>query len=91
MINSPPAEQYDTEESSNKRTVRGALESAGAGLLGAAPHVLHHVGPLAGAALLAGATGKILFAVLGFVLIIPMMIKMHRISGGLDPVPALTR
>jgi hypothetical protein len=29
---------------------------------GLAPHVLHHVGPLAGAALLAGAGGKLLFA-----------------------------
>jgi hypothetical protein len=35
---------------------------------GVLPHVLHHIGPLAGAALLAGAGGKLLFAVAGFVL-----------------------
>ena len=36
----------------------------GAAVLGAAPHVLHHAGPLAGAALLAGVSGKLLFGAL---------------------------
>src|SRR5688500_1267569 len=51
---------------------RAALAGVGAAVLGAAAHVLHHVGPLAGAALLAGATGKLLFGALGFLLAVPM-------------------
>jgi predicted PurR-regulated permease PerM len=40
--------------------------------------VLHHVGPLAGAALLAGATGKLLFGALGFLLAVPMLRRLRR-------------
>lgn len=40
----------------------GAAFSAAAGVVaGIAPHVLHHAGPIAGAALLAGAGGTLLF------------------------------
>jgi hypothetical protein len=42
------------------------------------PHVLHHVGPLAGAALLAGAGGTALFAVIGFAASIPFLLRLHR-------------
>ena len=45
---------------------------------GLAPHVLHHVGPLAGAALLAGAAGTVLFAAIGFVVTIPFLLRLHR-------------
>ena len=52
---------------------------AGWGVLsGLAPHVLHHVGPLAGAALLAGFGGKALFFALGLVLSIPLLRRLHR-------------
>lgn len=61
--------------------VRAVLAAAGAAVLGAAPHVLHHVGPLAGAALLAGATGKVLFGALGFLLAIPMLRRLRRCTG----------
>jgi hypothetical protein len=45
---------------------------------GVAPHVLHHVGPLAGAALLAGTGGQILFFFLGLALATPMLIRLRR-------------
>jgi hypothetical protein len=61
--------------------VRAAVAAVGAAVLGAAPHVLHHVGPLAGAALLAGATGKLLFGALGFALAIPMLRRLRRRTG----------
>lgn len=48
---------------------------------GLAPHVLHHVGPLAGAALVAGATGRLLFAAIGFVAAIPFLLRLHRRFG----------
>jgi hypothetical protein len=47
-------------------------------VIGVAPHVLHHVGPFAGAALLAGAGGKLLFGALGLVLSIPFLLRLYR-------------
>ena len=55
-----------------------ALWGAFTGLL---PHVLHHVGPLAGAALLAGAGGQALFAAIGFVASVPFLLRLHRRFG----------
>lgn len=46
--------------------------------IGVAPHVLHHVGPLAGAALLAGAGGKLLFGALGLLLSTPFLLRLYR-------------
>lgn len=51
------------------------------GFIGLLPHVLHHVGPLAGAALLAGATGRVLFAAIGFAAAIPFLRRLHRRFG----------
>ena len=45
---------------------------------GLAPHVLHHVGPLAGAALLAGLGGKALFFALGLLLSLPLLRRLYR-------------
>ena len=57
----------------------GAALLAGWGaVLGVAPHLLHHVGPFAGAALLAGAGGKLLFGALGLLLSIPFLRRLHR-------------
>lgn len=58
--------------------VWGAVLAAWGGFIGLLPHVLHHVGPLAGAALLAGATGRVLFAAIGFVAAIPFLRRVHR-------------
>lgn len=82
----------DVASQSNAMGLVGRSKAVAAGVsaavLGAAPHVLHHVGPLAGAALLAGATGKLIFGVVGFVAMIPLFRKLHRKSGGWR-VPAL--
>jgi hypothetical protein len=55
-----------------------AILAAWGVLVGVAPHVLHHVGPFAGAALLAGAGGKLLFGALGFVLSMPFLLRLYR-------------
>lgn len=55
-----------------------AVLVAWSAFLGVLPHVLHHVGPLAGAALLAGAGGKALFAGIALVVSIPFLLKIHR-------------
>lgn len=48
---------------------------------GVASHVLHHVGPLAGAALLAGFAGQVLFFALGLALSVPLLLKLYRRFG----------
>ena len=63
------------------RTLGSALSGVVAAVSGIAPHVLHHVGPLAGAALLAGAGGTVLFGILGFALSIPMLLRLRRRFG----------
>ena len=62
------------------RVWSGALAAWGA-FIGLVPHVLHHVGPLAGAALLAGAGGTVLFAAIGFVAAIPFLLRLYRRFG----------
>jgi len=61
----------------SRRAWTGVLAAWGA-FIGLAPHVLHHVGPLAGAALLAGADGTLLFAALGFVAAVPFLLRLYR-------------
>jgi hypothetical protein len=43
--------------------------------------VMQHAGPLAGAALLAGAGGKLLFGALGFLAAVPMLRRLRRRTG----------
>ena len=64
-----------------ERAWEGALAAWGA-FTGLLPHVLHHVGPLAGAALLAGAGGRALFAALGLVAAVPFLLRLRRRFGG---------
>lgn len=56
----------------------GSVLAIWGAFIGLLPHVLHHVGPLAGAALLAGVTGRVLFAAIGFVAAIPFLRRLHR-------------
>jgi predicted PurR-regulated permease PerM len=48
---------------------------------GLLPHLLHHAGLLAGAALLAGLGGTVLFAVLGLAAMLPLLIRLRRRFG----------
>jgi len=71
-------------ESVLRRTLRrtwAALVAAWGALIGLAPHVLHHVGPLAGAALLAGTAGTLLFGAIGFVAATPFLFRLYRRFG----------
>lgn len=71
--------------------LRVALGGIGAAILGAAPHILHHAGPLAGAALFAGIGGQLVFGALGLLLAIPMLRKLRRHTGSwAAPLGALT-
>jgi len=68
----------NAEPRSRVERLWGGLVVAWGGLIGLLPHVLHHIGPLAGAAILAGATGRVLFALIGFVAAIPFLRRLHR-------------
>lgn len=61
--------------------VRLALAAVLGTISGIAPHVLHHVGPIAGAAVVSGATGTVVFGVLGFLLMIPSLLQIKRRFG----------
>ncbi len=63
------------------RTLATGASGAVAAISGIAPHVLHHVGPLAGAALLAGVGGTVIFGLAGFVVSIPMLLRLRRRFG----------
>ena len=58
--------------------VRALLTALWGVVTGIAPHVLHHVGPLAGAAILAGTGGRLLFFVVGLAAATPMLIRLYR-------------
>ena len=58
--------------------LRHAFTAAWGTVTGVAPHVLHHVGPLAGAAILAGTAGRVLFFVIGLAAAIPLLIRLYR-------------
>ena len=58
----------------------GLLAAAGA-VLGLLPHVLHHIGFLAGTALVAGSGGAALFGGLGYIASIPLLVALYRRYG----------
>ena len=68
------------QRSGLRRMWQGLLAVLGAAL-GLLPHVLHHVGFLAGTALVAGSGGTALFGVLGYLASIPMLVKLYRRFG----------
>lgn len=77
----PSVAAGSTSEASLASRVRATLLALWAAITGAAPHVLHHVGPLAGTALVAGVGGRTLFALAGFVATIPLLRRLRRRTG----------
>ena len=63
---------------SRARVLSDGVLGAGGALLGVAPHVLHHVGFLAGTALVAGSGGTALFAGVGLVASVPLLLRLRR-------------
>jgi len=54
-----------------------AMVTLWAVITGAAPHVLHHIAPIAGAALIGGVIGTTVFGVLAFLLTIPLLLRVR--------------
>lgn len=61
--------------------VRDTVGAVVGAILGLAPHVLHHVGLIAGTAFVAGAGGNALLYAAGLVLSVPMLVRIHRRFG----------
>ena len=58
--------------------LQGGLSAALGTVAGITPHVLHHIGPIAGAAILTGTEGSALFGVIGFVLTLPLLLRLRK-------------
>jgi hypothetical protein len=65
-------------EATRRRGGRWSLGAVLGTATGLAPHLLHHVGLLAGTALLAGIGGTVLFGVLGLAAMLPMLLRLRR-------------
>jgi hypothetical protein len=83
----PPADA-DPATTPSQPTPRGALATAWNAIcaaigttMGLLPHVLHHVGLLAGAALVTGVAGSLLFAVVGLLFSVPLLRRLYRRFG----------
>lgn len=68
-------------EPHRRRSPRDVLTGLIGAVLGLAPHVLHHVGLLAGTALVAGSGGTALFAVVGLAASVPLLLRLRRRFG----------
>jgi hypothetical protein len=67
-----------TARAGRARAWWNALTGALGTVAGLAPHVLHHIGLLAGTAFIAGAGGTTLFGILGLALSVPMLLRLRR-------------
>ena len=68
----------DVDPPVRRRTAWTVITGAVGAVVGVAPHILHHAGPLVGTALVAGAGGTALFGIIGLVASVPMLIKLRR-------------
>lgn len=72
------------------RTLWNPVVAGIAVMMGILPHVLHHIGLLAGTALIAGAGGTVLFGLIGLAASVPFLLKLYRRFGTwLAPAVAL--
>ena len=68
----------DVPPTSRARAVWNAVVGAIATLVGLLPHVLHHLGLLAGVALVSGTGGTVLFGLIGLAASIPLLVRLQR-------------
>lgn len=77
-----PTEPHDDdlppEPAGRWKAIRDATGAVIGTVLGIAPHVMHHIGLLAGAALVTGVSGNLLFYAVGLLLSVPMLRRLYR-------------
>lgn len=57
------------------------MTAAVGAVMGLLPHLLHHVSLLGGAVLVTGATGNVLFAMMGLLFSLPLLRRLYRRFG----------
>jgi hypothetical protein len=77
-----PQADHTAEGTSQRRgvlaTAWSVVTALVGGIMGLLPHLLHHVALLGGAMVVTGATGNVVFAVLGLVLSLPLLRRLYR-------------
>lgn len=63
---------------SRLRALRDAAGAVAGAVMGLLPHVMHHIGLIAGAALVTGVAGNAAFFVIGLLLSLPLLRRLHR-------------
>ena len=80
-----PAEPVPTATSTASpgriRTLWNGVVAAIGVVMGLLPHLLHHVSLFAGALVITGAAGNLLFGALGLLLSVPLLRRLHRRFG----------
>ena len=71
----------EAEHPTRLRALWNGVTGALGAVLGLAPHVLHHIGFLAGTAVVAGTGGTVLFGVIGLVASVPFLLRLYRRFG----------
>lgn len=77
-VDRTPTRAPATRSSGGLAAARDATGAVVGTILGIAPHALHHVGLIAGAALVTGTSGNVHFYLLGLVLSFPMLRRIRR-------------
>ena len=77
-----PVQPYRAAETSAGRgrlaTLWHAMTAAVGAVMGLLPHLLHHVSFFAGAALVTGVGGNLVFGALGLLLSVPLLLRLYR-------------
>lgn len=74
----PPVSAVPGERRGVFSTVWNGLTAVVGAVMGLAPHVLHHVSFFAGAAVVTGVGGNLLFGALGLLLSVPLLRRLYR-------------
>lgn len=86
----PRAEREQPERRGPLAAVWNAVCATIGIIAGLLPHVLHHVGLLAGAVLVTGSGGNLLFGALGLLFLVPLLRRLyHRFGSWKAPAVAL--
>ena len=83
MTDQPPSRGLPgaTHRPGRWHTIWASVRAAAGALLGLVPHVMHHIGILAGAALLTGVFGNSLLYAVGLLLSIPLLNRLRKRFG----------
>lgn len=77
---SPNTARRDASDPAQRRWWGALAGAVGVGV-GLVPHLLHHVGLIAGTAVISGVGGSVLFGAVGLIATVPMLVRLRRRFG----------